>query len=332
MAAASRKNSSTLSVELLDNMALPTEPSPKGRWPKGMTHAKLCKRIQLGHGIGHGEQYLPWLTLRRKNVSPHSNQVVSWMPPLRRTAHYFSRGEYHTALLLLWLGVEDLREQFPLWPAPHPHPLYGSPLLGKTSLPWSRGLLAIASDSGIPHGFEVGTRVPYVASLDLLATVRRPGRTSLAAFSSKPIDSVDAAVAWRTRERLEMERRYAEEIGASYFVSHSALVPLLTAGQLEAWIDASTLHCAPHLSRFVPEFAERLGANTALPINEAVILAADELVLSLDEAWFLFRHCCWNQAIDIDPATRVLTSRPVVTGGRKLRDRLREQLLGGTWA
>jgi hypothetical protein len=93
------------------------------------------------------------------------------MPPLGRTAHYFSRGEYHTALLLLWLGVDDLREQFPLWPAPHPHPLYGSPLQSNAPLTWAKGLLSIAEEAGIAHGVEVGTRVPYIASLDLLATV-----------------------------------------------------------------------------------------------------------------------------------------------------------------
>jgi hypothetical protein len=75
-----------------------------------MTHKKMCELIQQGRGMGHGRSYLPWLMLRRKNPSPNSNQAVSWVPPLERTAHYFSRGEYHTALLLLWLGVKDLRE------------------------------------------------------------------------------------------------------------------------------------------------------------------------------------------------------------------------------
>jgi hypothetical protein len=331
MAAAARM---TISTEWSDGAAaaaLPTEPVPKRRRLKRMTNAKICERIQLGHGTGHGAQYLPWLTLRRKNVSPNSNQVVSWMPPLRRTAHYFSRGEYHTALLLLWLGVDDLREQFPLWPAPHPHPLYGSPLQSNAPLTWAKGLLTIAEEAGIAHGVELGTRVPYVASLDLLATVALPTRIALAAFSSKPIPNAGSAVSWRTRERLELERRYAEDVGSSYFVSHSALIPCLTAGQLETWIDASTLHCAARLAEHVGHFAELLNCNIAAPINEAVADAADALMLPLDDGWFLFRHCCWTQAIDIDPSKRILTSRPVVKGGHRLRDRLREQLFGETW-
>jgi hypothetical protein len=150
-----------------DATFLPTEPSPKLRRVKGMTHEKMCERISRGHGIGQGSKYRPWLTLRRKNSSPHSNQVISWMPPLGRTAHYFSRGEYHTALLLLWLGVQDLREQFPLWPVPHPHPLDGIANGSSLQLPWSRGLLAIASDANIDHGVEFGTTLASISSLCL---------------------------------------------------------------------------------------------------------------------------------------------------------------------
>jgi hypothetical protein len=83
---------------LSTTVPLLTEPSPKPRRLKGMPQKKLRERIPLGHGLGDGRDYLPWLTLRKKNSSPDSNQVCSWMPPLRRFAHYFSRGEYHTAL------------------------------------------------------------------------------------------------------------------------------------------------------------------------------------------------------------------------------------------
>ena len=72
-------------------IAIPAEPTPKPRLQKGMTHKKLCQRIRLGHGMGHGSGYLPWLILRRNNPSPYSNQVATSMPPLRRGAYYYSR-------------------------------------------------------------------------------------------------------------------------------------------------------------------------------------------------------------------------------------------------
>ncbi|WP_211444882.1 PDDEXK family nuclease [Collimonas humicola] len=316
---------------LSDIDVLPTEPVPKPRRAKGMTYKKLYERIRQGYGMGHGSGYKPWLTLRRKNPSPRSNQVVSWMPPLGRTAHYFSRGEYHTALLLLWLGVKDLREQFPIWPIPHPHPLVGTPGAASLNLPWSRGLLTIADECGINHGYEIGSRQPYVASLDLVATAPLTEGPVLAVFSSKPISEPTEEVKWRTLERLELERRYSLDIGATYFVSSSALIPLLTAGQLEWWLDCATLHCAPHLSPYVEGFAEQINTHMELPINETVIRAGESVSLPIDDAWLLFRYCAWTQIIDIDPSVRILTSYPIRPGGRQLQHALRRRLFGESW-
>jgi len=260
---------------------LPTDSLSKRRCPKGMTYKKLFEHIRLGYGTGHGDLYKPWLTLRRKNPSPKSNQVVSFMPPLKRTAHYFSRGEYHTALLLLWLGVQDLREQYPIWPIPHPHPLDGAPCTSSVRLNWSRGLLAIANEAKIEHGREVGSRQPYVASLDLVATVPLQDGPALSVFSSKPIRESDDEVKWRTLERLELERRYALEIGAGYFVSSSALIPLQFAGQLEWWLDCSTLHCVPELLASAQRFSDSISAHPELALSEAVALAAESASINI---------------------------------------------------
>lgn len=323
--------SSSMPVHVRDEVALPTEPLPKPRRTGRMTPQKLAARIAQGHGIGSGATYLPWLTLRRKNTSPESNQVISWMPPLRRTAHYFSRGEYHTALLLLWLGVKDLREQFPIWPIAHPHPLENHSDTRTGARPWSKGLVAIAKDAGIKHGTEYGTRVPYVASLDLVATTVHPAGSALTVFSSKPIDTADDKIKWRTLERLELERRYAAEIAARYYVSSSALISLLTAGQLENWLDASSMEGTPNLAPSAAQFAAVFQDCKQLSIVEAVTRAANVCSLQMDQAWFLFRHCAWTQAIDIDPTVRILNSHPVRVGGRALRANLRHRLFGEQW-
>lgn len=323
--------SSSMFAPLRDGDALPTEPVPKRRRTLHMTQQKLAARITLGHGIGSGANYLPWLTLRRKNASPESNQVISWMPPLRRTAHYFSRGEYHTALLLLWLGVRDLREQFPIWPIAHPHPLENQADTRTGSRPWSKGLLAIAKDAGIKHGTEYGTSLPYVASLDLVATTVDASGNALTVFSSKPIETAGERIKWRTRERLELERRYAAEISARYYVSSSALISLLTAGQLESWLDFSTMDSMPNLACSAAQFAAVVQDSKQLSIVEAVTLAATVCWLPMDQAWCLFRHCAWTQAIDIDPTVRILNSHPIRAGGRALRANLQHRLFGEQW-
>ncbi|MBC3862691.1 hypothetical protein H8K32_11310 [Undibacterium jejuense] len=311
--------------------SLPTEPIPKQRRVKVSTYTKLYEHIRQGYGTGHGKNYKPWLTLTRKNPSPTSNQVVSYMPPLERTAHYFSRGEYHTALFLLWLGVLDLREQFPIWPIAHPHPLDGASARISTKLKWSRGLLSIAREADIKHGHEVGSKRPYVASIDLVATTPFGDNFALSFFSSKPIHEPTAKVKWRTLERLELERRYAREVCANYFVSSSALIPLRVASQLEWWIDCSTLHFCPELLKLASKFSDFVNSSLTLSISEAVISASTEFSIPIDHGWSLFRHCAWKQLIDIDPSMQILTSFPVRGGGRALRTKIQQQLFRESW-
>lgn len=303
----------------------------KPRSSKVMTQKKLNEQIRSGFGQGHGVGYQPWLQIRRKNSSSKSNQVVAWMPPLGRTAHYFSRGEYHTALVLLWLGVWDLREQYPLWPIPHPHPMEGARGTEGIKFAWSRGLLEIAQEAGIVHGVEFGTKIPYVATIDLLAMAPLSSGLKLVGFSSKPITEHDEEVKIRTLERLELERRYFDEIDAGYIVASAAIVPSLMAGQLEWWLDCSTLNCAPELIPLVDRFIDHFNNHNELSIAELVTELSSLLAITLDSAWLLFRHCAWVQKIDIDPTVRVLTSHPAQVGGVALRSALRQKFFGGDW-
>jgi hypothetical protein len=326
----------TLRNEVKDKLFLSSEETStelcrKPRSSKVMTLKKLNEQIRLGFGQGHGSRYQPWLKIRRKNSSPNSNQVVAWMPPLGRTAHYFSRGEYHTALTLLWLGVCDLREQYPLWPIAHPHPMEGARGAENMKFNWSRGLLEIAHEAGIEHGVEFGTKIPYTATIDMLAMAPMDNGMKLVGISSKPIVDHDDEVKGRTLERLELERRYFEEINAGYFVTSSGVIPGLMAGQLEWWLDCSNLHCAPELIPMVEFFADRINKHNELSIAELVTEASSFLSIKLDAAWLLFKHCAWSQKIDIDPTIRVLTSHPVRHGGIALRSKLRQKFFGGDW-
>lgn len=162
--------------------------------------------------------------------------------------------------------------------------------------------------------------------------VTRIGATvKLAIFSSKPIDDRDAEVRWRTLERLELERRYAQEISAPYHISSSALVPILLAGQLEWWLGCATLALTPSLLPLAEPFAEEVMHRSNDSIAEAVCAAVDRLRIDLDSGWILFRHCAWTQAIDVDPSQKILTTYPMRPGGRKLRQNLQKSLFGESW-
>ncbi|MCE1243668.1 TnsA endonuclease N-terminal domain-containing protein [Oryzomicrobium sp.] len=295
-----------------------------------MTWDKLIKRIQHGYGMGHGADYQPWLTLRRKNSSRESNQVAAHLHPLHRPGYFFSRGEYQIALLLLWLGIHDLREQYPLWPIAHPHPLYGAPGTEGLQLGYCSGLLDIATEAGIEHGHFPGSDIPYVATIDFLVTIRDNSGFDLIAISCKPIEDPNQAVKWRTLERLELERRYAERNGIRYLIISSRFVPILMAGQLEWCMERATLTDAPHLAACVHGFSREFASAPNLSVSDAVALASESQQLSLEEGWTVFRHCAWTQAIDIDLSTPLLTSYPARRSGRTLREHLRRSLFEGS--
>lgn len=293
---------------------------------KVMTVKKLSEQIRRGQGQGHGKEYQPWLQIRRGNSTSKSNQVVAWMPPLGRIAHYFSRGEYKVALLLLWLGADDLREQYPLWPVAHPHPLQGG--AESIELPWVRGLIEIARDAGINHGVEVGTNIPYVATIDLLATLHTRLGPKLIGISCKPYGSPDAVVRPRSLERLELERRYFAEIGEKYWVANSALVSNSMAGQLELLIGAADLKHETGLILHSSRFAAYITNNPNLSMADAVVQAAQVVGIDESDGWQLFRYCSWYQLVDFDPTRPILTSHPIPRGGWALRSELRAEIFG----
>lgn len=288
---------------------------------------QICERILDGAGSGHCSAFQPWLQLRRKNASKESNQVRGWIVPLGRTATYMSRGEYRTALLLLWLKIADLREQYPIWPTAHPHPLEGAELAPSNLKP-SRGLLAIASESGINHEKEIGTKIPYIATIDFAATVVIDGIARLFLFALKPIAHRDQAVEWKTAGRLELERRYSEEIEATYKVIYSGIVSDELAANLDKWAVHSDLSEHPHLRASIQRFNDAMNVNHGLSIRESIAKAADDCGLEPSDAWVLHNYCAWHQIIDIDPRKELLHSYPAPQGGRAFRQKLREQFFG----
>jgi hypothetical protein len=218
-----------------------------------------------------------------------------------------------------------------MWPVPHPHPL--QPYLSEVEhrFDWAPGLLEIARQAGIEHGVEVGTSIPYIATLDQLVTARPSGKLGLFCFSSKPISSPNQDVSWRVKERLELERRYSDAVAERYIVISSSLLPTRMVGQLEWAIDCSTLDFQPELRSHSQKFADLVSAAPSLPVATAVHDAARRVGLSTQEGWLLFRHCAWHQYIDVDIFSPLLTSLPVRSGGRARRSALRVELFGGDW-
>lgn len=242
------------------------------------------------------------------------------LPGYRRQSTFLARVEWHLALLLLWLGVLDVREQFPLWPMPHPHPLAdfpGRPAPGE--LPEQRGLLQIARDAGIDHGWQVGAPdVPYVATVDIAVTRVVEGELALGLIASKPADEVkNASPASSTIGRLQLQRCYAREVGATIAIPDASLIGEYFGANLENYAAAASLpeHLSDRarLADFGALVAERSSTET---LNDAIAAARQRFQLDADSATLMFRAGVWRRLIDLDLSEYIVMSQPRRSGTR----------------
>ena len=171
--------------------------------PTAYTRRKLdqiSRAIRSGHGQGRGDEYLPWIRIRKNFTSPTSHQVFDSVGIQARNHHFLSKLEFHTALLVSYMGATELRECLPLWPFEHPHPDTGLDADFDDRRESVPGLLDIATGAGIDHGTYVGTTVPYIASIDLMFRIRQDHRWRLFGISCKPKAIADKRA--RAQERI----------------------------------------------------------------------------------------------------------------------------------
>jgi TnsA endonuclease N terminal len=269
---------------------------------------EMRRKIRSGHGQGHGASYVSWQRLSRRRLPKDSQPSVKPMPSLGldRVGHFLSMNEWYVALFVLWLGVLDLREQFPLFPWPHPHPLFGRKDYAPAVVPQSEGLLKIADDLGIDHGVVVGTNLEYVANDDLMLTLPGRKRLPLAAMVSiKPDAAIkNGTLDPRDQERLLLHKTYAQRLDMPWL--------LLSAGDLLE----SLLLNLDGLERYAVVPDDRMAAlSLRFPdLVEQQIEHGDELghirnslcsrlTMTPEDFDWLLRHSIWLRRISLDPRT-----------------------------
>lgn len=291
----------------------------------------LGQWIDAGLGQGHFEQYQAFLQITRGRFPRRSNQVVGVVPGYKRRFNFLARAERIVGIVAVWLGVRDAREQYPLWPWAHAHPLVDWPLPAlMAGLPQPIPLLDVAREAGIDHGTYPGTDVPYVATTDLLVTTGRDETPALVAIACKP----KAAVAPgpendRTVERLELERRYFKAISVRHVIVDSDDLPTALFANLEVFAPDPALYA--RLGSF--DGAKR--AEEALrsrledeSIRDAVLATSCDLRCSPELIWDTFQLLAWRQDIDIDLGEPIHRSLPLRAGGRARRAALAQAWLG----
>lgn len=295
-----------------------------------VTWEHIERAIVDGHGSGRGEDYRPWLRIRRTFSSPSSNQLIVPTPVHRRAIHLLSRSEYHAALAAVWLGAKEIREQAPIAPFAQPHP--NSPGSG----PNVPGTTDIADSMGIRHSRFFGTNLPYIHTIDLLLNFAdlncNTGEKGLVFWSCKPAALLKpkARGLKRRTDTLRIEQAYAEHCSGHYAVVDGTQYSKELIANLQ-WITPLFSEWDEHKnSNIFKDFSACCGEKLQqTEIRHAVAQAGQQLkIKDMKYSWSLFRMAAWKGHIDIDLSKPILHTRMANTGGQHIKRSLSKQLTG----
>ena len=296
-----------------------------------ITAEYIAGLIAGGWGSGHGERYQPFMKIEHGNASTVSNQKLGVLPDRRGHGHFFSRTEDRIAHLCSWIGARDVRTQFPMWPMEHLHPGVGLKDFDKLGDVQFDGLIRIANACGIEHGVYVGTRVPYVATMDLMVTVARDHLAELAAIAVKPRHSVEeAGSSDRILERLSLGKHYCASINVSHRIADIDVLSPTLNKNLNSY--------APHYenvrelrsnSGFIERACELFHKDIdALSKRELEAKATRDLNVEKSLAQRAFSYLAWRSSLDVNLAREIFECDLVPRGARQVKRVLQENLFG----
>jgi hypothetical protein len=242
--------------------------------------------------------------------------VLAHLPTRSRSFHFLSKREENAGLVLGWLGAREIREALPAWPIAHGNPAIGWDQDLDKRLGAVPGLLELARNAGIDHGEYPGTRIPFVATVDLAAVMPQLPPDKLLFVGCKPCTLL--LTDQRALERLELERLYADACGGVHAVVHECTFDAKLVENLE-WIvprhsELQRLEATSILDDFSGEF---LRCAPDLPVAEARNVAAARVGRrECPEA--LFRAALWTRRIDADLTREIVRSRPLIRCGNRI--------------
>ncbi len=259
-----------------------------------MTREQIVKRHAEGFGCGEGVGYRSWLqahSFSSRGVTTRMNGRI-----VRRQYVFFSVLEREVFLVAQRMPrVTDIREQVPLWP------------LEETE--------ALAKSIGVKHPAVAGN--PVLMTTDIVLTRNCPEGVRLEVISCKPSGELGGS---RVLEKLEIERRYWAEHGASWAIVTERDVPRGLATNLE-WIDEHFDLCTGTVAPEAVEpcihlLREIARSSPQLALCDLCLVADRRLGFLPGTCLTVFRHAVargiWRVPLDvlIDPS-KPLPNRPL---------------------
>jgi len=194
------------------------------------------KYVSDGRGQGEGSEYKPWIRIQDFASLGTVSRIYS--PKTERVHHLLSNKELYYFYLVEWSDkVTDIREQFPL----------------------SNVELAIntAADAGIVYPTDRVSGFPYVMTCDFMLTTK-------SGLKARTIKQVSELLNPRVIEKLEIERRYWNNIGVDWKLVTDRDIDISKARAIE-WVRQG---CHNHVCTdpvLMTEAAKRFEA-TSLPL------------------------------------------------------------------
>lgn len=275
-----------------------------------ITHEKISDWILAGYGQGHGAEYISWLQLGRGRFIPKSRHGWYIDPTTGAQQTIFSDNERNAGIAGIWLGASEGRFQFPCFTFQHPHPLDDAPGREAKPLPWSIGTVELADEANIYHPIFPGTDIHYIPTFDILFTLPPRESPRLAGLAGKDAGQTRSNTPdWNTLKNLELQRRYAADIGAEFRTWDQLVCPPELIKNLCSVYPSAVLPVLLPCSQHYPDFLQFASAKIDYwPVRKILQEFARQSGLAVPDVTFLFDHAAWTQEIPVDLTKPVMRS------------------------
>jgi hypothetical protein len=239
---------------------------------------KYEQYLKAGRGQGEGSVYLPWIRIQDFSSLGMVSRIYS--NKTNRVHHFLSRNELRYFYLLEWSDkVLDIREQYPLLD------------------------MELATDvalkAGIKYPKDNISGFPYVLTCDFMITTSD-------GLKARTIKCTSELKNKRTLEKLEIERRYWQELGIDWRLVTEREIPVQKSKNIE-WL---------HTSATIPEYLadKRLQEEILFQIENDI--PVPQVIMSFDEQYALpkgsglqlMKHLLWKRKFACEMDTELLES------------------------